>query len=166
MQMPVDLAGKSPQDCSPGQLRDFATLIHPGGEVIGEGLEARVSKDHVIFVFRQSACLLGIAALKKPAAGYRVSVFKKRGATVSPSQYALELGWAVVTPSSRGRKLSHRLTCAAVDYAGNAQDFATSRTDNLGMQAPLLASSFKKHGHDYASDRGAHRLELFLRELK
>jgi hypothetical protein len=166
MQMPVNIAAKSPQDCSPGELRDFATLVLAGGEVIREGLEARVSKAHALFFSRESSCLLGIAALKKPAAGYRVSLLKKAGATVSPSQCVLELGWVFVTPSARGRNLSHRLTRAAVDYAGSARVFATSRTDNPGMHAPLLAASFKKHGHDYASDRGAHRLELFLRDLK
>ena len=161
----MDITVKSPQDCSPGELGDFAALVLAGGEVIREGLEGRVLAAHALFFLRENSCLLGIAALKNPTARYRASTFKKACATALPSQYPLELGWVFVMPSARGRKLSHRLAQAAVAHAAQTQIFATSRIDNPAMHAPLIAASFTKHGTDYASDRGTHRLALFLRSF-
>ena len=165
MSIPVSITVKSPQDCSPGELGDFAALVVAGGEIIREGLEGRVLAAHALFLLREDSCLLGIAALKNPAARYRASTFKKACATALPSQYPLELGWVFVMPSARGRKLSHRLAQAAVAHAAQAQIFATSRIDNPAMHAALITASFTKHGTDYPSDRGTHRLALFLRSL-
>lgn len=161
--MALDVTVNSPKECSAAELGDFAALVLAGGEVIRDGLEGRVAKADALFFMREGARLLGIAALKKPSAGYRLSVFKKAGASVSPTHYPLELGWVFIMPSARGKKLSHRLVAAAVEHAGKIQMFATSRTDNPGMHAPLIAASFIKHGNSYASARGAHQLQLFLR---
>lgn len=154
---------KSPQQCSAKEVGDFAAFVNAGGEVISEGLEGRVREAHALFFLRENSCLLGIAALKNPNATYRASVFKKAAASASAAQFPLELGWVFVLPSARGRKLSHSLVRAAIAHAAGKNVFATSRTDNPGMHAPLLAASFSKHGVEYASSRGTHRLALFLR---
>lgn len=154
---------KLPRECSATEVSDFASFVNAGGEVIPEGLEGRVREAHALFFLRENSCLLGIAALKNPNATYRASVFKKTAASVSAAQFPLELGWVFVMPSARGRKLSHSLVGAAVTHAAGKNVFATSREDNLGMHAPLLAAAFSKHGVEYASSRGTHRLALFLR---
>lgn len=154
---------KSPRECSAKEVGDFAAFVNAGGEVISEGLEGRVREAHSLLFLRENSCLLGIAALKNPNATYRASVFKKAAASASAAQFPLELGWVFVLPSARGRRLSHSLVRAAVTHAAGKSVFATSRTDNLGMHASLLAAAFSKHGVEYASSHGTHRLALFLR---
>jgi predicted GNAT family N-acyltransferase len=154
---------KSPLECSAKEVADFAALVNAGSEVVSEGLESRVREANALFFLRENSCLLGIAALKNPNSTYRASVFKKAAASASAAQFPLELGWVFVLPSARGRKLSHSLVQAALSHSAGKNVFATSRTDNPGMHVPLLAASFFKHGVEYASSRGTHRLVLFLR---
>jgi predicted GNAT family N-acyltransferase len=159
------ISTKSPQQCSASELSDFTTLVLAGGEVIEKNLRSRVLEALALCFLRENSCLIGIAALKNPSTEYRTSVFKKARATASASEYPYELGWLFVVPSARGRKLSHSLVQAAVNHAAQAQVFATSRTANPAIHAPLMAASFAKHGNEYASNRGPHRLALFLRNV-
>jgi predicted GNAT family N-acyltransferase len=163
MNTALAIAVKSPQECSAKEIGDFAAFVLAGGEVISKGLEGRVRDAHALLFLREDSCLVGIAALKRPSAEYRASVFKKACSTTSPTHFPLELGWVFVLPSARGRKLSHSLVGAASNHAVQANVFATSRTDNLGMHATMLAASFVRHGIEYVSTRGPHRLALFFR---
>ena len=159
--MPV-IVPRSPLQCSATEVADFVALVQAGGEVIREGLEARVREAKTLFFLRENEKLLGIAALKIPAAGYRERAFEKARATVEPADYPFELGWIFVVPEARGRRLSNLLVQAAIAQAKQMPIFATSRTDNPAMHTPLRAASFVKHGHEYRSSRGNHHLALFV----
>lgn len=156
------IAVKSPQTCLPSELADFTAFVAAGAEVARAGLEGRVSNAYSLLFLRENSCLLGIGALKSPLSTYSASVFKKAAATLPATQYPLELGWVFVLPSARGKGLSHRLVQAALDRAGDRQVFATARSDNLRIHASLHAASFARHGSEYPSNRGPHRLVLFL----
>ena len=86
MSIPVSITVKSPQDCSPGELGDFAALVVAGGEIIREGLEGRVLAAHALFLLREDSCLLGIAALKNPAAPPR-DIVHRRSRKPAPRLY-------------------------------------------------------------------------------
>lgn len=161
----TSVAVKSPQQCSSNELADFTAFVLSGGEVTRAGLSDRVRNAHALFFLRESTCLLGIAALKSPSVGYRAAVFEKASAAVSPLNFPFELGWVFVLPRARGRRLSRDLVQAAADHVVGTQVFATSRTDNPAMHASLLSAAFIKHGGEYPSGRGAHRLLLFLRSV-
>jgi GNAT superfamily N-acetyltransferase len=163
MEATLAIEVKRPQNCTQNELADFADLVLVGGEVIREGLDGRIQDAYALFFLREASSLLGIAALKNPSARYRGSVFKKACATESALHYPLELGWVFVVPSARGRRLSRRLVDAVVMHAAQRQIFATSRVDNTAMHASLIDVSFVKHGTEYVSHRGTHRIALFLR---
>jgi len=156
---------KTPSKCSSVEREDFATLVLAGGEVAAELLVERIEAAHALLFLREISCLVGIAALKNPNANYRASVFEKAGVTQSHEEYPLELGWVFVLPIARGKGYSKTLVKAAVEHAGSTKIFATSRSDNVYMHSPLLETSFIKYGNDYASQRGAHHLSLFLRQV-
>ena len=158
----ISLTAKVPRECPPAELADFVALVLTGGEVARDGLEDRVRRAQILLFLHREGELVGIAALKKPDPGYRADTFAKAGATCEPEHFRLELGWVFVKPTARRTGLSHRLVNAATAHAGSTRVFATSRTDNLGMHAALLGASFVRHGNEYASNRGIHRLVLFL----
>ncbi len=157
------IAVKSPRQCSSNELDDFTAFVLAGGEVIRAGLGERVRNAHALLFMRENTCLVGIAALKSPSVEYRARVFEQSGAALSPLAFPFELGWVFLLPSARGRSLSRHLVQAAADHVADAQVFATSRTDNPAMHASLFGAAFTRHGSDYPSNRGAHRLALFLR---
>jgi GNAT superfamily N-acetyltransferase len=161
----ISIAMKSPQRCTSNELAEFTAFVLTGGEVTRAGLGEHLRNAHALFFMRESACLVGIAALKRPRLAYRAGVFEKSGATVSPLDFPFELGWVFLLPSARGRNLSRQLLVAAADHVADAQVFATTRTDNPAMHASLLGAAFTRHGSDYPSNRGAHRLVLFLRSV-
>lgn len=142
----------------------FAELVLTGGEVGAEGLVERIRRAQALLFLREDDQLLGVAALKRPNANYRLSVFEKAQVAVNDPKYPLELGWVYVVPKGRGRGLSHSLVQAAVKHANGTGIFATSRADNNAMHKSLMAASFVRHGCEYRSGRGNYKLVLFTLE--
>lgn len=153
---------KRPSECSETELLDFASLVLAGGEVTADGLNDRIKKAEVLIFLAQDNYLKGIAAVKNPEVNYKNGVFKKASATVPASAFPFELGWVFVLPSSRGAGYSHKLVKAAVGVTSSQGIFATSRTDNAPMRKVLKAHGFSCHGEAYASNRGTHKLVLFV----
>ena len=156
------MTAKTPAEATAFELADFAAFVRAGGEVASDGLEQRIRLAEVLFFVHDEKCLVGIAALKRPEFPYRSRIFEKAKATRHATPFPFELGWVFVLPSSRGRRLSYKLTAAAVAHSAGRGVFATSRTDNPAMHASLLAAGFERHGEPYPSNRASHRLELFL----
>lgn len=154
---------RPPVDCSQRELEEFATFVEEGGEVNPYKLRERIGKAYALLFFRENARLIGVAALKQPDHSYRASIFKKAHSTLSPELYPFELGWIFILHDARGRKLSHHIVGAAVEYSGNVGLFATARADNFGMHNPLAAKDFVKNGVDFRSSRGKYNLSLFIR---
>lgn len=156
------MTAKVPDECSETELRDFAALVHAGGEVSPAGLEQRIAAARKLFFVHAGDCLVATGALKIPVSRYRASVFRRAKATCRPRDFAIELGWIFVMPSMRGKKISRKLVQAAVQQAPGEAIFATSRTDNQAMHASLEAFGFAKHGCDYLSADRSARIALFL----
>ncbi len=159
----VTIVVRKPGDCHDTEIGAFKALVLAGSEVSPKGLEARIHSATFLVFLTIRCCLSGVAALKRPEARYRMHVSSSSGVLLRESEFPYELGWVFVLPSARGRRLSLDLTRAALSGAGTDAVFATSRTDNVNMHATLTKFNFVPEGRPYASRRGGHKLQLFLR---
>src|SRR5229473_941554 len=156
----VDL---QPSACDQKTLDDFKALVLAGGEVTSTGLENRIRSAARLIFLKVCGCLCGVAALKRPERSYREHVSAQSRTPLPEAKYPFELGWVFVMPSARGRGFSNDLTRAALSAAGAAGIFATSRTNNTAMHTALAKFGFERAGEPYPSDRGDHKLQLFVR---
>ena len=161
---PVQLVSRKPSDCHDTEISDFMALVLAGGEVTANGLEDRIRCAVSLVFLTIGCCLCGVAALKRPEASHRKRVLSNSGIALPEDQFPFfELGWVFIMPSARGRRFSVDLTRTALFSAGTEGVFSTSRTDNPGMHATLAKFQFVPAGKSWASDRGEHSLQLFLR---
>jgi len=156
---------KKPSECAEVELQDFAALVLSGGEVTANGLDARINNAEALVFLSVDHCLKGIAAVKRPAQTYKHSVFQKAQASARATDFALELGWIYVLPSSRRAGFSHVLVQAALGVTGERSIFATSRADNVPMHKVLSTHGLSCHGKAYLSNRGEQMLVLFISKI-
>jgi GNAT superfamily N-acetyltransferase len=151
-----------PADCTAQALSDFEKLVIEGGAVDPQGLAQRIrNASRLLFLRGADDQLVGVGALKHPGADYRNKVFADARATVSPDQYAVELGWVVVTKSYQGRRLSTRIVGQLLPFVKNENIFATTRTDERVLSF-AFDYGFKINGRPYPSGRG-YDLVLYVR---
>jgi GNAT superfamily N-acetyltransferase len=162
----TDTIVKKPNEYSPGELEEFRKLVLAGGEVAADGLAARINQAAALAFVRAGRSVLGVAALKRPAASYRKSISSKAGVPLSQSAFPYELGWVFVSPKARGQGMSRKLVEALVSMATEAGLFATSRSNNVAMHRSLERCGFAPIGDLYYSDQGNHKLRLFTRNGK
>jgi hypothetical protein len=163
---PIAVIGRSPADCHAVEICDFIALVLAGGEVSAQRLEQRVRSAERLVFLTLGCCLCGVAALKRPEESYRKKLLSESGISLPIEQFPYELGYVFVMPSARGRRFSIDLTREAIAPVRAQGVFATSRTDNLGMHATLSKFQFVPVGNSYASTRGNHRLQLFVRQVE
>jgi GNAT superfamily N-acetyltransferase len=158
---------RTPKDCSKVEIEQFIALVLKGDEVVAEGLEGRVRRaEELIFLRTEAGQLTGIAALKHPSGGYRTSIAKKTGIELPVALLPYELGWIYVEMDWRKQGLSGHLVESALTAIRGAGVFSTSRADNTPMHRTLERYGFNTQGGDYQSDRGDHRIRLFVRSTK
>lgn len=161
--MESTLIAQPPQAFAETEIQDFLAMVRAGEEVGGAVLEQNVRNAKCLVVARRSSCLVGVAALKNPQPSYRRTIKTKAGVVVGLQDYPFELGYIFVLPSARRQGIAVKLCRAALAPADGKGVFATARTNNDGMNAILHILSFETAGHPYASARGEHPLQLFLR---
>ncbi len=149
---------KKPLACSQGERLEFARLVVQGFQAATESLDGRIL-DAKWFAFYHSAgeMLGAIAAIKAPKEPHRDDIFKKAGAPVSPSDYALELGWVYVVPTHRGMRIAENLCRRLLVRLPASRVFATTRRNNISM----IRIGFERVGQPYP--RRDEELVLFLR---
>lgn len=165
MSGPVQVVSRSPGDCHDSEIKDFMALVLAGGEVTPNGLEDRIRSAVSLVFLTIGCCLCGVAALKRPEASYQRQVSSKSGVPLPEREFSYELGWLFIMPSARGRRFSVDLTRVALSGVATDGVFATSRTDNAGMHATLAKFGFLSAGRPWASARGDHQLQLFIRAV-
>ena len=152
----------SPSDCTPQALADFENLVIEAGTVDPEGLTQRIrDASRLLFLRQSNGQLVGVGALKRPQLSYRRKVFAKARTTTPPDEYRVELGWAAVAKSHRGRGLSRRIIGQLISLAESENLFATTRADARAMRF-AADHGFKPAGYPYPSGRG-YDLVLYLR---
>jgi len=154
---------QSPGAFGEPEIQDFIAMVRAGGEVGDAVLEENVRKAECLVVVRQDSCLVAVAALKNPKASYRKSICTKARVALDAYDFPFELGYIFVLPSARNRGVGLKLCNVALASAKGKGVFATARTNNDGMHVILPKVGFSKEGKRYASARGGHQLQLFLR---
>jgi RimJ/RimL family protein N-acetyltransferase len=134
-----------------------------GGEVAADGLATRIKRARALVLLSVGGVIVGVCALKKPLRSYQRDVFAKADAAGLEETFPLELGWVFVA-STRGKGLSESLCVAALNAAGQAGVFSTTRTDNEPMRRALERLNFRACGRHYSSVREGNTLQLFVRE--
>ncbi|MER9074460.1 ATP-binding protein [Mesorhizobium sp. M0904] len=140
---------KKPGDCTENELNDFTVLIKKGGEV-ADGIEARLKTADVLGFIRYEKAIVGVGALKKPAAAYRNGVFQKAQATANPGGFTRELGWLFVEQKHRGKQ-TRDLIAGLLDAARAKLVYATTRKANEKLQRILKHHRFFQNGAAYPS---------------
>jgi GNAT superfamily N-acetyltransferase len=158
-----ELIVKSPDECSNVELGAFIAFIRAGGEVSIQGLSERIFGAATLAFARVDGLVVGVAALKRPQASYRRRVSIESGAALSAQELPFELGWVYVLPELRGKGFSLLLSQAALADSNGAGVFATSRTDNIAMHRSLAKLGFVATGNPFASGRGKHSVQVFIR---
>ena len=158
-----ELIAKSPGDCTNIEIGAFIAFVRAGGEVSIQGLPERIRAAAALVFARVDGTVVGVAALKQPLASYRRRVASESGAPISAAEFPYELGWVYVSPESRGKGVSLLLSLAALAESKGAGVFATSRTDNPPMHRSLVKAGFVATGDSFASSRGKHSLQVFVR---
>lgn len=163
MSIQLKLIGRRPLEFSDLEIQDFMALVVAGGEVAIQGLENRIrSAAWLVYLF-MGPMLSGVAALKRPEAGYRNGIARKARVPLPMATFPYELGYVFVTPRMRGRGLSCDLVLEVLVAARGAGVFATTRSNNGAMQATLSKCGFAPQGKPYRSVLGGGKLQLFTR---
>ncbi len=154
---------KMPSLCSAAEIEAFRELVGRGKEVTAEGLDDRIKAARALVFHSLQGQVIGVAALKTPAAARRQKVFHKAQAPQDPDDYPFEAGWLFVSPAHRGKGLSRELLGAILESAQGRGVFATTRSENGPMRRTLERFGFVETGNSYPSERGEYTLCLFLR---
>ena len=153
---------KAPDECTDREREDFARLVREGFPSADARLPGRVLRARALAFFHDSdGSPCAVAALKTPPSVYRDDVFRQANSGIDPGDYLIELGWVFVSPSSRGRGIGAQLCRLLMANAAGTPVFATTRPDNLPMQAILEALGFARRGTPYP--RRDELLVLYLR---
>lgn len=154
---------KTPKSCSDDELDQFAAKVADGGEV-ANGVRDRVEGAFRLGFVVYDDTIVGTAALKKPAAGYRAKVFKKANSELDPAAYPYELGWIFLDVSHRKKGQMTRLINHLLPAAKDAALFATTRTSNDIMREMLIQMEFSGEGTEFKSEQNPEdTLNLFVR---
>lgn len=164
--MEIIVIAKSPKNCDANELKTFEKLVIEGSEVDPMGLSGRIlNAEHLFFIYVKEQCV-GIGAIKRPRAGYKLGSFEKAGAS-EKEKYEYELGWIYVNEKMRGLQLGNKLMESICHYISDNLSgkgcFATVRQNNTRMQHLFEKYGFSKSGHSYKSGRGDYFLELYVK---
>ena len=158
-----ELTVKTFRDCSAPERAAFIAFVRAGGEVSMQGLVERISSAPALVFARIDGELVGVAALKQPQASYRRRVSSESAVPLPAAEFPYELGWLYVSPEARRKGLSLSLSQAALTSSAGAGVFATSRTENVAMHRSLTKLGFVPAGNAFASGRGKHSVQVFVR---
>lgn len=157
------IVAKAPKAFSAAELDQFAAKVAESGEV-ADGVRQRAKRAFRLGIIVYEGAVVGTAALKKPAAGYRNKVFKKADSQLDPAAYPYELGWIFLDVPHRKKGQMTRLINDLLPAANGSALFATTRTSNDIMQEMLSQLGFSKDGTEYNSEQNPEdTIELFVR---
>ena len=158
-----EIVTKQPGECTASEFKKILALVIAGGEVAAGGLENRARQAELFALLSSNKEIVGIAALKNPAAAYRAYVSTASGASLVRSSLPYELGWVYVSPQYRGVGYAQELCLRLINSAGPFGLFATSNTENASMHHVLFKLGFVGAGTPYRSRRGEHQLQVFIK---
>jgi GNAT superfamily N-acetyltransferase len=159
----MKIAALAAQDLSGDQRAAFIRLVQEGGEVGKTALATNMKNARVLILGSVAGDVKGIAALKRPQASYCKKIRERAGVEVGEPLYPYELGYVVLAPEARGKRISHRLVAEALAHADGRAIFATARDENRAMLATLATAGFRRVGREYRG-RNNQKMRLLVRE--
>lgn len=154
---------KAPKSCTDAEMDQFSAKVVDGGEV-ADGVRGRVQRAFRLGYIMYEQNVVGTAALKKPARGYRAKVFKKAESLLDPASYPYELGWIFLDQAHRKKGQMTRLIKELLPASKGAALFATTRASNEVMQEMLSQLKFLQNGVEYQSEQSPDdMLKLFVK---
>jgi len=140
---------KMPSNCSINEIREFASLVIKGGEVLQNGLVKRIQNASLLGFATENGLIVSVAAIKQPSQKYRHNVFKESGSCLFPGDYVLEYGWAFTEESYRGRGFARTLLTKLLTNVKNQTLWATTRETNSRIHTILKKYGFQRTGHSF-----------------
>lgn len=145
-------------------LRAAAELVFGGRAVDGtvEQIARRLAAAETLAIQwdEDDVRIIGIAAVKNPAAHYREGVFGKANFDISGYETARELGYVSIADDMRGKHIPSGLIDALL---ADAKEPIYSTTDNASMGKTLARAGFAVAGSEWKGRKGM--LSLWLRPL-
>lgn len=143
-------------------LETIVRLVKSGGAVdehfVRQGIRRAGAK---VVLARIDNEMIGVAALKMPAASYRSGLGSaaKSGHPIPPDQFPFELGYVAVSSRYEGRGIARTLIGKVIEQADGHGLFAT--TFNAAMKDTLLPrAGFERVGTSWLNDENE-RLHLY-----
>lgn len=154
---------RKPADCSSAELKQFEALVLRGAEVIPAGLRGRIGRSACLAWAHDGLRTVAVAALKRPHAEYRETVFRKSGTPELPAGWETELGWIYVHEEHRRKGLARRLIQVLLDGEPGGGIFATTRELNDPIMPLLKEFGFLREGNAFVSSNGDYNILLHVR---
>lgn len=166
MSQSLSIEVRYPLSLNPIEFATFVAFVRAGGEVSIQGLPERINGAAALVMAKIDGLLVGIAALKNPQPSYRRRISSESGFSLLATEFPFELGWVYVDSAFRGQGISLALSHAAIAASSGEGVFATSRSDNAAMHRSLVKVGLVPAGQQYASGRGKHLLQVFIRHAQ
>lgn len=147
--MAMTIRVAKPDDFSTAERTAYIDFVRSAGEVNAATLPGLVDDALALIMLHEDGEIIGSAAIKKPDKGYHEKVFTGAGIERLADSYMLELGWVHVHPDHAGKGHGRALIEAAIDAAGAAPIYATTKSAVMHHLLPQYA--FEAVGKPYPS---------------
>lgn len=134
---------------SVGELREVASLINAGGQIVSHMSANDVKSAKSLAVAISDGHIVAIAALKPSMTAYKNRVFENAGVPSEAKKYNSEIGWLMVSPEFRGQGLGKTLTQKLLATAGSTPIYATVRANNKASLGLLTGVGFSPLGKPF-----------------
>ncbi len=151
-----------PDELTATDRAGFIAFVRAAREVNAATLPALVDAAFALITIHAEGKLIGTAAIKNPDIGYHADVFAKAGIGEQAKDYALELGWVHVQADCEGRGHGRALIAAAIEAAGGAAIYATTKSATMHYLLPQYG--FEPAGNPYPSTQvKGENISVFVR---
>jgi len=140
---------KKASQCSIAEIHNFYLKLRKGNKVSPINLHERIFSTKYLGFCYHRGNLVGISAIKKPAASYVEMVHKKAGVVHASAEPILEVGFSFTEESFRQKGISTRLKTMLLSKIADHRGTLFSTTATPSSQRFLLANGFIACGHPY-----------------
>lgn len=160
----MELFIKKYSDLDNDEKRQITNLISRGGEVNQKTLPERLAQTAMIAFLVEDNLVIATASVKIPTKGYKLHVFSESNSNISIDEYIYELGYVMVDEQFRSLKFASKLCSELCRVFLADRLFATTRTNNISMQAILLKNNFSEIGQVYLNRDNTSLIKLFVKQ--
>ena len=159
--MTLTLIAKQANQFGVDDRRQFEELVLSGGQVMANGLSARIASAHYLAFLTLGGELVGINAVKNNRPHQR-TVEKASGVELLDDEFLGEIGWLHVAEGHRGKNLGGLLMSAILSCTTGHRLFSTVQSKNIGARLLHERHGFHKVGKPWASDQQGDLVELYI----